>query len=79
MIAVRSHQVLETTHHVNSILVKGIPLHILRVAGENLGLERSLQGALLKIFTWADKRKERKKNSQHKDQESFLANFCRFL
>lgn len=70
---------LETTHHVNSILVKGVPLHILRVAGKNLGLESPLQGALLKIFTWADKREERKKSFQHNDQDSFLANFCRFL
>lgn len=42
---------LGTTYHVDSILVKGTPLHILRVAGENFGLESPLQWALLQVFT----------------------------
>lgn len=50
-IAPCSHSMLGTTHHVDSILVKGTPLHILRVAGQNLGLESPLQGALLQVFT----------------------------
>lgn len=78
MIALCSHQMLEPTHHVNSILVKRVPLHILRVAGKNLRFERPLQGALLKVFTWTNKR-QRKKSFQHNERDNFLANFCRFL
>lgn len=51
---------VQSTYHVDSILIEGIPLHVLRVAGQNFGLERPLQGALLKVFTWKKEKTETK-------------------
>lgn len=63
---------VQSTYHVDSILVKGVPLHVLRVAGQNFGLERPLQGALLEVFTWTDKR-HREKSCKHNDRDSFMS------
>lgn len=46
----------KSTYHVDSILVEGVPLHILRIVCQNFGLERPLQGALLKVLTWMDEK-----------------------
>lgn len=52
---------VQSTYHVDSILVEGVPLHVLRVVGQNFGLERPLQGALLKVLTWTDERTQRQR------------------
>lgn len=46
----------ESTYHVDSILVKGVPLHVLRVTCQNFWLESPLQRALLEVFTWTQKK-----------------------
>lgn len=52
---------VRSTYHVDSILIEGVPLQVLRVARQHFGLEGSLQRTLLKVLTWT--REDRNKDN----------------